>query len=172
MKMTFGLSTQFGYLCHLSPLLAWTTEIYTLSGGMFTDESVLELARGGGKDSEPRAQDEVLVLVLSLNLSGESGKSLHLLPLPHLGGTNTSKLNSPSQDCRYCLWKHGKCKVCSSIFKYKVNRHRLTTVDINCFHIKSLLYCSRVQISSKRRILVTTHRRRSNSTLSYQKERW
>lgn len=103
MKMTFGLSTQFAYLCHLSPLLAWTTEIYTLSGGMFTDESVLELARGGGKDSEPRAQDEVLVLVLSLNLSGEPGKSLHLLPRPHLGGTNTSKLNSLSQDCRYCL---------------------------------------------------------------------
>lgn len=72
MKTTFGLSTQFGYLCHLSPLLARTTEIYTLSGGLFTDESVLEPARGGGKDSEPGAQDEV-VLVLSLNLSGGSG---------------------------------------------------------------------------------------------------
>lgn len=94
MKVTFGLSTQFGYSCHLSPLLARTTEIYTLSGGMFTDESVWELARGSGKDSGPRARDEVLVLVLSLNLSGDSGKSLHLLLLPHLGGENTSKLNS------------------------------------------------------------------------------
>lgn len=105
MKMTFGLSTQFGYLCHLAPLLARTAEMYTLSGGMFTDESALELARGGGKDSEPRARDEVLVLVPSLNLSGESGKSLHLLLLPHPGGANTSELNSPSQDCRYCSVK-------------------------------------------------------------------
>lgn len=30
MKMTLVLMTQFGYLCHLSPLLAQTTEIYTL----------------------------------------------------------------------------------------------------------------------------------------------
>lgn len=77
-----------------SSLLARTTEIYTLSGGMFTDESVLELARDSGKDSGPRAQDEVLVLVLLLNLSGDSGKSLHLLLSSHLGGGNTSKLNS------------------------------------------------------------------------------
>lgn len=32
-KMTFGLSPQCGYLCPLSPFLAWTTEIYMLSGG-------------------------------------------------------------------------------------------------------------------------------------------
>lgn len=60
MKMTFGLSTQFSYLYHLSPLLAWATEIYTLSGGMLTDESVLELARGGGKDRGPGPQMKLL----------------------------------------------------------------------------------------------------------------
>lgn len=51
MKMTFALSAQFGYLCHLSPLLARATEIYTLSGGMPTGESALEPVRTGGKHS-------------------------------------------------------------------------------------------------------------------------
>lgn len=58
-KMTFGLSAQFGYLCHLSPFLAWTAEIYMLSGGLFTDESALELMRVG-EDSGLRPQMKFL----------------------------------------------------------------------------------------------------------------
>lgn len=58
-KMTFGLSAQFGYLCHLSPFLAWTAEIYMLSGGLFTDESALELMRVG-EDSGPGPQMKFL----------------------------------------------------------------------------------------------------------------
>lgn len=47
-----------------------------------------------GKDSRPEAGDEVLALVLLLNLSGDSGKSLHFPLLPHLQGGNKGKLNS------------------------------------------------------------------------------
>ena len=61
--MTVALSTQVGYLCHLSPLVVWTTEIYTLSGGMPADESALEPVRGGGKDGGLGAPEGVLVLV-------------------------------------------------------------------------------------------------------------
>lgn len=60
MKVTFGLSTQFSYLYHLFSLLAWATETHTLSGEMPTAESVLELARGGGKDRGPRPQMKML----------------------------------------------------------------------------------------------------------------
>lgn len=143
--------------------MAWTTEIYTLSGGMFTDESVLELARGSGKDSGPRARDEVLVLVLSLNLSGDSGKSLHLLLLPHLGSGNTSKLNSYHERVD-TICESTENAVCQSIFKYKVNRQGLTSA-INSFHIKNLFYIARVQISSKERLIpVTTDRRQTQTS--------
>lgn len=47
-------------------------DLYAL-GGVFTDESALELARGGGKDSGPSAGDEGRVLVPSW----DPGKSLH-----------------------------------------------------------------------------------------------
>lgn len=148
---------------YATSLLAWTTEIYTLSGGMFTDESVLELARGSGKDSGPRARDEVLVLVLSLNLSGDSGKSLHLLLLPHLGGGNTSKLNSYHERVD-TICESTENAVCQSIFKYKVNRQGLTSA-INSFHIKNLFYIARVQISSKERLIpVTTDRRQTQTS--------
>lgn len=45
-----------------------------------------------GKDSRTEAGDEVLALVLSLNLSGDSGKSLHFPLLPHLQHGNKGKL--------------------------------------------------------------------------------
>lgn len=59
MKMTFGLSTQFGHLCHLSPFGLDNWNLHALRG-MFMDESALELARGSGKDSGPGTQMKFL----------------------------------------------------------------------------------------------------------------
>lgn len=87
----------------LSALLTWTTEIYTLKGGgpvggMIMAELAVELARG---DSGPEARDEVLVLVLWLNLSRDSGKSLRFFFL--ICGVGIHASLTLSHSCRYCL---------------------------------------------------------------------
>lgn len=166
-KMTFGLSAQCGYLCHLSPFLAWTTEIYMLSGGVYRWVSV-----GAGESwwegQWTRDPDEVLVLVSSLNLSGDSGKSLHPWLLPHPGGANTSELNSLSQGYRYCLRKHGKCKACQVNIQVR-SQHPWVNLWGNSFHIKSMLYFSWVKINSRRGWYQWPQKTNSNLTLIYRK---
>lgn len=115
-----------------------------------------------------RAPDEVLVLVSSLNLSGDSGKSLHPWLLPHPGGANTSELNSLSQGYRYCLRKHGKCKACQVNIQVQ-SQHPWVNLWGNSFHIKSMLYFSWVKINSRRGWYQWPQKTNSNLTLSYRK---
>lgn len=62
MKMTFRSLTQFGYLCHLSPPLAWTTEICMLSGGCLWMSQRWSW-RGSGTDSGPGALEARMELL-------------------------------------------------------------------------------------------------------------
>lgn len=115
-----------------------------------------------------RASDEVLVLVQSLNLSRDSGKSLHPWLLPHPGGANTSELNSLSQGYRYCLQRHGKCKACQVKIQVQ-SQHPWVNLWGNSSHIKSMLFFSRVKISSKERLVPVTTENKLKSHTELQK---
>lgn len=60
MKVTSGLSTQFGYSCHLSPLLARTTEIYTLSGGCLQMSQCWSWQEAVGRTVDPEPEMKFL----------------------------------------------------------------------------------------------------------------
>lgn len=102
-----------------------------------------------------------------LNLSGDSGKSLHPRLLLHSGGANTVSLILYHKAIDTICRSMENVKRAKSIFKYQVNIHWLTCEET--FHIKSMLYFSRVKISSKERVVPVTKENKLKSHTELQK---